>query len=266
MAAKKKRMSKEELRAPDRFEQNVEAAWKKVAPHKGKIMAVIGVLLVIGIGWTIYGSMSDGAKADKADALSAAMYPLTAPTWNPEEDAKPLQDGTIPVKPAGETFKTGEEAHKAAIERLRKYLSEHGSDPGANAVALGVAGLKIDTDPKAAAAELEAWIGKNAENKVLPMVRLVAARAQVAAGALDQARAHFDAVAGKSAGWLKAAALVGLGDLDHPLMAAKGSKGDAAKAKASYEAAQKELGVQNGEPSSGAGLKSDIETKLAALP
>jgi len=264
VAKKKKRMSKEELRAPDAFEKKAEEVWKKIEPHKGKIGALLFLLIAAGIGWTVYSKMTAGAAEEKAGSLASAMHPMTAAIWDPEVDGKERPDGTTPTKPSGETFKTEDDARKAALERMSTYLSENANAEGANAIALGVAGLKVKDDPKAAAADLDAWIGKNGDNKAAPLVRLVAARAHAAAGDKEAARGHFDAVAKNTDSWLKAAALTGLGDLDNPLMAKKGAKSDAAAAKKNYEEAVKFVG--DGENIAAAGLKRELDTKIAALP
>ncbi len=261
---KKKRMSKEELRAPDAFEKKAEAVWKKIEPHKRAIGVVIVLLAVAGVAWNIYGSSQRGAVEERAGVLNKALHPLTAAIWDPDVDGKEQPDGTKPTPPSGELFKTEADARKAAAERLGAYLSENADSPGANAVALGTAGLKVADDPKAAAAELDAWIRTNGEHKTANLVRIVAGRAHAAAGDKESARGHFEAVSKEGLGWMKATALNGIGDLDNPLMSAKSGSGDAAAAKKSYEEAMTFLG--DGEELNSAGLKREIETKLAALP
>ena len=272
MAKKKRRMSKEELRAPDAFEKQAEAAWKKIEPHRAKIGVALGVVLVAGIGWSIYSGIQAGEMEERSGELATALHPLTAAIWDPEVDGKEQPDGTTPTKPPGETFKTEADAHKAAVERIGKYLSEHSNAPGVNAAKLGAAGLKIGDDAKAGAADLEGWISANSDNRTTSLVQLLAGRAQSAAGNTEAARGHFEAVVKSQETWLKATALAALGDLDHPMMAPKGSKGDAAASRKNYEEAVKYLGAEPPSsspfpfPSASGAFKREIESKLSTLP
>jgi predicted negative regulator of RcsB-dependent stress response len=270
VAKTKKRMSKKELRAPDRFEESLDRAWKRVEPH-GKTIAIALVLaLVVAVGLAIVGWMRGEAKQEIANAQRVALAPMTVPIVTPED--APAADPEQPrPAPRGEIYASRKDALEAAQDRLAKFLSASGDADGVAAMKFAEAITKIPLGKAAdAATALEAWLAANPDTPLTTSALDHLALAQVAAGQLDKARATYAKLAEQASGLGRAMALTALGDLSNPLIV---TGGDPAAARTHYEAAKKALGPK---PEAGADLiamvieqpylYAELDTKLAALP
>ncbi len=266
MAKIKKRMSKKELQAPDQVEVALNKTWDNLVTYRKWIIGGIAVFVVGGVSWAILHNMRASAKAEAALAVRDAMAPLTAFVDAPAEGA----DAPEPKPIRGlQVFPSEAAATTEAAKRLDAFLAAHPDMDAAQVVSLTRAEVWLrQGDAARAAKDLQAWLAQHAESPLVPAALQALAQAQLAAGKRDEARKTLTDLAAKTTGPAKALALTTLGDLDNPLVA---PGGDAAKARASYEEAQKALGPkpQGDNPfvaMSAPYLYQELDNKLALLP
>lgn len=266
MAKKLKRMSKQELQAPDKVEQTLWKAFEKVEKYKVPIFAGLALMAVAAIGIGVFGGMSANKADDKAEALRLALDPLTALIGEAPETPEPQ------LAPQPERFADDAAALAAAEERLTKYIADRSGDDSVAAAELALANVHLRrNDYKKAADALTAWMSQHPENPLKPAALARLAEAQASLGETSKARDSWKALAdGSKTGKLKALALLSLGDLDNPM---GNASGDAAAARKAYEAAKAALGEPNvaGNPllatlSDVKALAETLDDRLATLP
>ena len=266
MAKIKKRMSKKELQTPDQVEVALNKTWDNLVAYRKWIIGAVALVVVGGVSWAIFHNLRANAKAEAAVAVRDAMTPLIAfveaPSDTPDApNAKPIRGLKV--------FPNQAAATTEAAKRLDAFLAAHPDMDAAQVLSLTRAEVWLrQGDAARAAKDLQAWLAAHPESPLAPAALQALAQAQLANGKRDEARKTLADLAAKSTGPAKALALTTLGDLDNPLMA-KG--GDAAKARASYEEAQKALGPkpQGDNPfvaMSAPYLFRELDNKLALLP
>jgi len=217
--------------------------------------------------WIMGNSKRSGIES-RADALRTAVAAIGGAV-GPE----PVLDPRIAKLPRPPRFENEGARLAAADAGITKFLGEHGGDDVAVLVKIAGIDAKLNKgDAAGAVSDADAWLAANGSSVARPVVLEVKARAQVAAGQKDGAKQSYDELAkAVGPGQLRAAALTALGDLENPVL--NGGAGDAAKAKASYQAALAALppeaaddevsaSVITGKP----GLRGQIENHLGLLP
>ncbi len=266
MAKQLKRMSKQELQAPDKVEQTLWKAFEKVEKYKVPIFAGLGLMGVAAIAIGVFGGMSANTADTKAESLRLALDPFQAPIGEAPETPE------APMAPQQERFEDEAAALTAAETRLGAYISERSGDDSLAAAELALANVHLRRhDHKKAADALSGWLSKYGENPLKPAVLARLAETHASLGDLGKARQSWSALAEASkAGKLKALAHLSLGDLDNPL---GNSSGDAAAARKHYEAAKTALGdfEGGGNPllatlSDVKALTETLDDRIATLP
>lgn len=262
--ARKHEMTKEELRAPDEVEVALKGFWEKLYTHRKLLLAVLGGFVALGIAlWVIGMSKRSGIESRAVD-LREAVKAVGAPV-GPE----PVLDPRVAKLPRPPRFDNEGARIAAAHDGLTRFLSERGGDDAAALVAFAAMNAKLNKgDATGALADVEAWLAANGDSISRPIALELKARAQAAAGQKDAALATLDELSKAVGGSLRATALARIGDLNHPVLT--GGAGDAAKAKAAYEAAlaalppeePDQMSMLTGKP----GLRGKIENHLGLLP
>lgn len=259
--ATRKRMTKEELNAPDEIEVALSNFWGKVAKYKNPIFIGVGALVVLGIVLGIVGMSSKKSADERGDALRTVVGPLAAYVGevNPQIAALP---GPKPEQYADEAARDAE-----AKKRLEAWVAERGSEDARELVDLALAQEKLAGGDAAGAAEAaKAWVAQYPESAAKLAGLELAARALTAKGEKDAAVAAWKALAAAATGELKADALRQAGDLQNPVF---GGAGDAAQAKSAYDEALAALGPAPEAPAfqlAPAGLRGEIQNRLDLLP
>lgn len=264
--SKKHRMSKQELRAPDEVEVALRGFWEKLYKYRKLALAGVVVLVAAGVAVWVIGKTQRAGVENRSDALREATAAIGAPI-GPE----PVQNPRLASLPRPPRFDDEGARIAAANTSLTKFLGDHSGEPVSQLVRLAAANAKLNQgDAAGALADVEGWLGDFGSSLAVPVALELKARAQVAAGKLDDAKGTLDALSkAVGPGTLKALALTDLADLDNPVLH---DGGDPAKAKASYEAAlaalppepeddQPTLSIM-GKP----GLLGRIENHLGLLP
>ena len=259
--ATRKRMTKEELAAPDEIEVALSGFWEKLAKYKNYVFIGVGVLIAIGVVFAIIGMSSRASADERALAMRTAVGPLAAYVGevNPQIAALP---GPKPEQYADEAARSAE-----AKKRLEAYVAERSGDDARELLDLALAQQKLAAGDAAGAAEAaKAWLTTYPESAAKLAGLELAARALTAKGDKDAAVAAWKALAAATTGELKAQALRQVGDLHNPVLA---GSGDAAQAKAAYDEALTALGPA---PAASpiefapAGLRGEIKNRLDLLP
>lgn len=260
--AKRKRMSKEELKAPDEIEVVLNRVWENLNKYKNHIFIGIGALVALGVVlWLVNASSKSGAL-DRADAIRTAVAPFFGEVGERNPSLAELPG------PKAELFEDEAARDKAALERLTAYAGEHESDDSRELVDLAIANLKVRTgDVAGAVTDVDGWLARYAESPVRAAALELKARALAAKGDRDAAAAAWQALATETSGDLKVEALRRAGDLYHPAFGSDAP--DAAKARAAYEEALAVLGPAPNDPMAQfgvAGLRGEVNNRLDLLP
>jgi len=231
MAAKKqKRMSKEELAAPDEVEVVLSSFWESLYKYRMAVIGGVVGLLILGVVLWLSGRSSEASRASTGDALAEALTPVAATIGDEPEWFAQLNN--VPRPPH---YPSEAQRQAAAEVSLGQFLSSHGDHPSGALVALTHANLKLrQGDHDGAIAAADAWIASHAASPALPLAHDLRARALVAAGRRSDAVAAYDAAANLVGGTLKAHFLTQLADLLNPAIH---DGGDKDKALARYEQA-----------------------------
>lgn len=259
MAKRKRRMSKEELAAPDQFELILVKVWDALVKFRVFIIGGVAALVVLGVVLWIVNATSAGSAKARSLALREGTAALSAEV-GPAESPDLQAPGPKPLRFDDEAQRLG------AIEKgLSAYVAEYGSDDSRELVDLTLADVKMaKSDAAGALVDVEAWIAKYPKSAIMPVALELKARAL---SVTDPAKAidAWNALAGATVGELKAEALRQAGDLQNPILH---DGGDAAKAKAAYEAALAALGPapEQTDPFGTVGLRGDIDNRLKLLP
>ncbi|MCA9516334.1 MAG: tetratricopeptide repeat protein [Myxococcales bacterium] len=259
MAKRKRRMSKEELEAPDQFEVALQKVWEGLVKYRKPIIGGIVALVVLGVVLWIVNATSKSSARTRSLALRDGAAALSAEV-GPADSPEVQLPGPKPLRFEDESQRL------AAVEKgLSGYVAEYGSDDSRELVDLTLADVKLAKgDAAGALADVEAWIGKHGDSAVMPVALELKARAL---SVTDKAKAveAWNALAAASTGELKADALRQAGDLQNPVLV---DGGDAAKAKAAYEAALAALGPapEKVDPFGSTGIRGDIDNRLKLLP
>lgn len=262
MAKKLKRMTKQELRAPDEVQVKLQGLWTWIENY-WRHLAVSAAVLVVGGGVaTVMDSNSQAAVYEDADALSDALAPLVAPVGDAPAGADVSEDEV--------RYETKAAALVAAHTAIDAYVaSRPGSKASGALSALAPAVAAQAGDPEGAAQKLGAWVTANPESSLQASALHALAEARAASGDTAGALEAYRTLAVQSQGSLKALAFMAMGDLQNPL-SAKG--GDATKARSAYEEASKALGPRPETPPGDIYaaltepyLYAEIENRLALL-
>ncbi len=254
MAKKRKRMSKEELRSPDKIEVALTNAWKWVENHLRVVMALIVTAVAAIVVVFVLDRISSDHHADVSEQLRVAIKPLLMPPMEDAEERKKLMSQVKLPMYSDEQAKL-----KAGLASIDAYLQAHGSAEAAGIMRFAQGSLMIaNGKTKAGAQALKDWVSKHGKSPVAQVAMGQLVDANLALGKPDEARSVAQQALAQATGVGKALPLVRLGDLSNPLMV---SKGDAATARKHYEAAQKILEKQSDHP-----LTRQLSLRLAVLP
>lgn len=262
MAKKLKRMTKEELRAPDEVQVKLQGLWTWIESYWRHLAAFAGVLVVGGAAATVMDNNAQVEIHADADALGAALAPLSAPVGD--------APAGVEVDPDEKRYETRAAALEAANTAIASYM---GSRPNSTAqVALSALAPAVASqagDAKGAADKLSAWVTANPSSSLQASALHALAEARAASGDTTGAIEAYRNMALQSEGALKALAFMAMGDLQNPL-SVKG--GDATKARTAYEEASKALGPRPNTPPGDIYaaltepyLYAEIENRLALL-
>ncbi|MFT7580078.1 MAG: hypothetical protein ACI9MR_001745 [Myxococcota bacterium] len=232
MAKKQRRMSKEELKAPDEIEVALVKFADGVAKHKKLLLIGLGALIAVGVGLSVLSAMSSSSEASAADEFATATAALSSDVG---ESARPaLQKSLVANYPDAASQRA------AAKGGLATYAADHAGDDVLELVDLATAQITLaDGDADATIAAVDAWLGKHADSPSRVVALELKARATLTKGDKPAALAAYEALAKDAIGPLKVEALVQVGDLNNPLI---NSGGDAAKAAGAYEQALAAMG------------------------
>jgi tetratricopeptide (TPR) repeat protein len=231
MAAKQKRMTKEELRAPDEVEVVLGTFWESLYNYRKALIGGVIALLALGIVLWFVGRSNDSAKATVGDALADALKPVGASTGE-----EPAWYATLDRVPKPPHYADEATRASAADVALAEYAQKHADHGSVELVELARAQLALRKgDHAAALTAADAWLQKYTSSPAVPLVHDLKARALLAAGRHDDALAAWQAASNLVGGALKAHFLTEIGDLQNP--AIYPGRGDAAKAVASYKQA-----------------------------
>jgi len=259
--ASRKRMSKEELNAPDEIEVALSKFWNKLVKFKTPILGAVGALVAIAIVLWIVNSTAQSSAESRADAMRAAVAPLRGSVGEPDPSL-----ATLPG-PKPPQFATEEAQVAEAQKSLAAYMGEYGSDDSMQLVSLTDANLKLEAgDAAGAVSAVDQWIAKYPESPAMVVALELKARALTAKGDRAAAIDAWKALAAASTGELKADALRHAGDLDNPVFT---DGGDAAKAKAAYDEALAALGGGQEDDAfqfAPQGIEGDLKNRLDLLP
>lgn len=259
--ASRKRMTKEELNAPDEIEVALSKFWDKLVKYKKVLLGAVGGLVAVALLLWVIGMTTQSSAEGRSEAMRTAIAPLGGEVGEPDPQLAALPG------PKAEVFPDEAARAAEAKKRLATYVSEHGSDDALELVTLTDANLLIETgDPAGAAAAVDQWLAKYPKSPARIVALEIKARALTAKADRPAAIAAWQELAGAASGEMKADALRHVGDLENPVFA---DAGDAAKAKAAYDAALAALGPA---PEQAAfqfapqGLRGDIQNRLDLLP
>jgi len=263
VAKRKRRMSKEELQAPDQVEVALARVWDVLNRYKLLIIGGIAALILLGVVIWIVNATSKASSEERSLALKEGSAAL----WGHVGELPDF----IAVQPGPRPPVFGDHRARltAAQAGLEKYLEAYGSDRSVEAVDIARANVKLGLgDADGALALIDAWRAQRPRSPLLPTALEVRARALIAKGDRAAAAEALTEAAAASSGTLKAELLRRLGDLENPLM---GAGGDPKKARAAYEEALAAVGGElPGEPAEffapTPGLAGELELRLKLLP
>jgi len=262
VAKKLKRMTKQELRAPDEVQVKLQGLWTWIESYWRHLAVSAGVLVVGGAVATVMDGNTQAEIYADADALGEAVAPLSAPVGDAPAGATP--------DPNEKRYETRGAALTAATTAIDAYVAARPNSKAQVALsALAPAVAAQAGDPKGAAEKLGAWVTANPESSLQASALHALAEARAASGDTAGALDAYRTLALQSEGFLKALAFMAMGDLQNPL-SAKG--GDATKARTAYEEASKALGPRPKTPPGDIYaaltepyLYAEIENRLALL-
>lgn len=250
-----KRMSKKELRTPDK----VEATLTRAMDWVGKNSKLLWVLLVVFIaGGVAYVMNNQAAKAEvdaTATDLRRVFDPMVSSVGADEDDTADL------TKRLGVPAFTDRKSQLEAVTKgAEAFLSANGDNKAAPAIKFVQASSHSALGDSTKGAEaLAKWLSENNGTSLEFTALIQLGDAQAASGKFEEAKTTFEKLAAstseKSLG--RALALTRLGDLQNPLNR-KG--GDGAEALKQYEAARTIIGVDTANP-----LTRELDLKLAFL-
>jgi len=229
VAKKQKRMTRQELREPDKVEQVLSGWWVHLEEYWKMLVAGCVGLLIAGGASSLYTDQASSVNAEVADAFDAAVYPITAPTGEEPADAPDYAK-------VFERFADPAAARAAGVERIQTFLAAHDDSEAAGALRVLHASMSAD-----GAAALDG-AANNPEIADLHATALMAlGRQQAAGGDAAKAAETYQRLADSSEGATRALAWMAMGDLVNPLVA---TPGDAAKAREHYTKAKESLGAK----------------------
>ncbi|MCC6623275.1 MAG: tetratricopeptide repeat protein [Deltaproteobacteria bacterium] len=262
---KKHEMTKEEVRAPDKFQVWLEGVWQKLVKHKKIILIAVVAFVGVGVGLWALGLSKRSATNTAAAAQREATLPIGAAVGE-KDPASTADDAGLP-----EPLRFPDEAaRRAAVAgAIAKYLADRGGDDAVELIALTDVNVKLQAGQVAEAqAALDAWLGKYPGSAARTVALETKARIHIQKGERDQAIAALDELAKSVGGSFKADVLARLGDLHNPALA--GGAGDAAKARAAYEQAMASLEgpapPPDDSPFGPGGLRGTLQNRLELLP
>jgi len=262
---KKHEMTKEEVRAPDKFQVVLESFWQKLVRHKKIILIAVVAFVGVGVGLWALGLSKRSASTSAAVAQRDAALAIGAAVGE-KDPAANTDDTGLPEK-----LRFPDEAARraAATAAIGKYLSDRAGDDAVELVALTDVNLKLQNGqvPEAQAA-LDAWLAKYPSSPVRTVALETKARVHIQKGEREAAIAALDELAKTVGGSFKAEVLARLGDLHNPAL--QGGAGDTAKAKAAYEQAMASLAgpapAPDDSPFGPGGLRGTLQNRLELLP
>lgn len=197
---------------------------------KYKVHLVVGFLAAVVVLLGISGLFSwrETSNKEVAKSFFEAFKYASAPVG---EDAKPI--GSVPA------FKTEAEKNEKLTTELQAFLGENADSAIGPTAQLALAAVQMETQKYKEAYDTFSAVLTREELAVLKPILLESAGfAALRLGQFDQAEKHFTEMRDSTANpFVKARALVHMGDMYNPGTASVGSPKDAAKAKDFYKAA-----------------------------
>jgi predicted negative regulator of RcsB-dependent stress response len=254
LAKKQKRMSKEELRKPDKIEESLKKGYAWL--EKNSKLVITLMLLVVG-GVTakfVLDGQVDASNDEVAEKVRDAVNPLLMPVVEDTDRAIALKLAhKLPV------YATREEQLKAAHKSISAVLKNESGSALAGLLTYSRASLDVALGKSKEGSKVMAnYLATNGNSALSPLVALQTADAQLQSGDFDGARKSLGQAVKASSGTQKAMALLRLGDLSNPLVV---KKGDAGVARTFYEQATKIIADRKEHP-----LSNELAMRLAVLP
>ena len=252
---KQKRMSKEELRAPDQIELVLNKVWQGVTKYKKLIIASLILFIGGGVAYALHQKSQQEELDVTAAGLRGVFDPLVSPVVSNDADVDDLK------KRLGTNVYTDRKTQlEASSKGADDFLAQHPNSKAVAAVKLVQASVKAPLgQPKEGAEALGTWLSENAGSTLELVALFQLGDAQLASGQLAEAKETYQKINTSSPdiSLARALALTRLGDLQNPMMR---PDGDVAAALKQYEAAKEIAGADGANP-----LSRELDLKLAFL-
>jgi len=232
VAKKQKRMTRQELKQPDKVEVVLSGWWVRLEQYWKILAAGCVGILIAGAATSMFKDQSNARQAGVDDAFEAALYPLTAPTGDEDPSAPDYAK-------VFERFADPTAARAAGVDRIQAFLSAHPESDTAGATRILHA--SIQADDAAAIAALDSAANDPSQSRLQATALMALGRRHAAAGDAARAVETYQRLADSTKGATRALALMAMGDLSNPLVSAPG---DAAKARDHYTKAREALGAR----------------------
>jgi predicted negative regulator of RcsB-dependent stress response len=254
---KQKRMSKEELRAPDQVELVLTKLWKSITRYKKWIIASLLIFIGGGVAYALHENAQKKELEGTAASLRAPLDPLVSPVVTNSTDAD-IAD--LKTRLGTNVYTDRKKQLEEALKGADDFLSQRSNSKAASAIKLVKASVQAPLgNPKEGAEALGTWLSENNGSSLELLVLFQLGDAQLASGQLAEAQKTYEKIKTSSpdVSLARAVALTRLGDLKNPMMSAKG---DAAEALKQYEAAKEIVKADAANP-----LSRELDLKLAFL-
>jgi predicted negative regulator of RcsB-dependent stress response len=252
---KQKRMSKEELRAPDQVELLLTRVWQGVTKYKKLIIVALLVFIGGGVAYALHQKAQQEELDVTAAGLRGVFDPLVSPVVSNADDVEDLK-----TRLGTNAYTDRKTQLEASSKGAADFLSQHPNSKARAAVKLVQASIKAPLgQPKEGAQALGTWLSENGGSSLELVVLFQMGDAQLASGQLAEAQETYEKIKTSSpdVSLARALALTRLGDLKNPMMR---SDGDAAAAREQYEAAKEIVKADGANP-----LSRELDLKLAFL-
>lgn len=169
------KLSKEDIKNPDKVTQNLRSGFEWSAQHSKVLVIGLSVFAVIAVLSVVYKAMSDKKEAASQEAFYRAEKQLLNARAGFELGAKPL--------PAGQSAPAGVTAQKASgdfekdfgsvVDGLKAVIEEHGvSRKGSKMAALKLSDLYLEFNKNAEAVETLKKMESSSKDLLSSLVKL----------------------------------------------------------------------------------------------
>jgi hypothetical protein len=260
-AAKSPRKTRKEVLAPDEFMNWMVKALDFMRLYGGWVAAG-AVLILLGVVAGVYLSrFQESSTIDKArafDRAAAGALSVDDPAFQPANEDDDAQAEAEATRKSAAT----------SLAALDAFIKEHEGRPlGETALLAKTAAALRAGEPAQAHEACRAWLDRNADSTLAPIVLEACGEAADRAGMRDAAIAAFTAMTTSGPALMKAYGSLHLGDLFHPGLATAGEAGDATQAGTWSEKGLAEIpGDENELPPAHLIARKTLMARLNGLP